>query len=225
MSYNSEGGPYSYFQPLDVQALHFIYGETELGDSSVLTVRLQLPKKPNPSYLVYSDLEEFYPDAMGVTTNTETAGSATILFQQQSTPLPTKCFPLLMEIQLFSSETSTMRKSLSLESGLMETFGRFHLASSERIRWKTILESRWATVRLHLISIKEKPGQCYRLYQAAFARTPDIPGVHTILMIWKVTGYLSNKLRLILWLLLNLKICMAKIQVITPTLTRYIKTY
>ena len=26
MSYNSEGGPYSYFQPLDIQALHFIYG-------------------------------------------------------------------------------------------------------------------------------------------------------------------------------------------------------
>ena len=79
---------------------------------------------------------------------------------------------------------------------------------------------------LHLTSIKEKQ----RASVIGFTRphSPELLislGWRTILMIWKVTGYLSNKLRLILWLLLNLKICMAKIKVIMPTLTRYIKTY
>ena len=227
MSYNSEGGPYSYFQPLDVQALHFIYGGDGIGGQfGAYSQTPATETEPNPSYLVYSDLEEFYPDAMGVTTNTETASSSDNTVSTTVNTSANEMFSASDGVQLLLSETSTMRKSLSLESGLMETFGRFHLASSERIRWKTIPESRLATVRLHLISIKEK--QRASVIGSTKPHSPELLISlvwHTILMIWKVTGYLSNKLRLILWLLLNLKICMAKIQVITPTLTRYIKTY
>ena len=130
--------------------------EMELGDSSVLTVRLQLPKQNQTLPIWCIRIWKFYPDAMGVTTNTETASSSENTVPATVNTSGDEMFSASVGDTTFLSETSTMRKSLSLESGLMETFGRFHLASSERIRWKTILESRWATVRLHLISIREK---------------------------------------------------------------------
>ena len=54
----------------------------ELGTVRCLQSDSTTETEPNPSYLVYSDLEEFYPDAMGVTTNTETAGSSEDTVQQ-----------------------------------------------------------------------------------------------------------------------------------------------
>ena len=138
MSYNSEGGPYSYFQPLDVQALHFIYGGDGIGDSSVLTVRLQLPKQNQTLHIWCIRIwKSFIQMQWELQPTLKLLVPATILFQQQSTPLPMKCFPPLMGVQLFIGNLNYEEVTIS-RIGIMETFGRFHLASSELIRWKTI---------------------------------------------------------------------------------------
>ena len=51
----------------------YIYGGDGIGgEFGAYSQTPTTETEPNPSYLVYSDLEEFYPDALGVTTNTET---------------------------------------------------------------------------------------------------------------------------------------------------------
>ena len=179
MSYNSEGGPYSYFQPLDVQALHFIYGGDGIGgEFGAYSQTPTTETDPNPSYLVYSDLEEFYPDAMGITTNTETASSSENITSTKVNTSANEMFSAsdgsttflignLNYEEVTISRTGTDGDIWSISSTLL---GTDSLENYTRISFGN------GTLALD-IDQGETAGQCYRLYQAAFARTPDITGV------------------------------------------------
>ena len=179
MSYNSEGGPYSYFQPLDVQALHFIYGGDGIrGEFGAYSQTPATETDPSPSYLVYSDLEEFYPDAMGFTTNTETASSSENTTSTKANTSADERFSAsdgnatflignLNYEETIISRTGTNSDNWSISSSLL---GTDLLENYTRISFGN------GTLALD-IDQGETAGQCYRLYQAAFARTPDIAGV------------------------------------------------
>jgi len=179
MSYNSEGGPYSYFQPLDVQALHFICGGDGIGRQFGACSQTPLiATEPNPSYLVHSDLEEFYPDAMGVTTNTETASSSEDTVPAIANTFGDEMFSAsdgditffignLNYQEVTTSRTGTDGDIWSISSTLLRTDS---LENYTRISFDN------GTLALD-IDQGETAGQCYRLYQAAFARIPDIAGV------------------------------------------------
>ena len=179
MSYNSEGGPYSYFQPLDVQALHFIYGGDGIGGAfGAYSQTPATETDPNPSYLVYSNLEEFYPDAMEITTNTETASSSDNITSTKVNTSANEMFSAsdrsttfllgnlnYEEVTIF--RTGTNKDIWSISSNLL---GTDLLENYTRISFEN------GTLALD-IDQGETAGQCYRLYQAAFARIPDIAGV------------------------------------------------
>ena len=179
MSYNSEGGPYSYFQPLDVQALHFIYGGDGIGGQfGAYSQTPATETNPNPSYLVYSNLEEFYPDAIGITTNTETASSSENTTSAKVNTSANEMFSASDESTTFLignlnyedvtiSRTGTDEDIWSISSTLL---GTDSLQNYTRISFDN------GTLALD-IDQGETAGQCYRLYQAAFARIPDIAGV------------------------------------------------
>ena len=179
MSYNSEGGPYSYFQPLDVQALHFIYGGDGIGGQfGAYSQTPTTETDPSPSYLVYSDLEEFYPDAMGITTNTETASSSENITSTKVNTSANEMFSAsdgsttflignLNYEEVTISRTGTDGDIWSISSTLL---GTDSLENYTRISFGN------GTLALD-IDQGETAGQCYRLYQAAFARIPDIAGV------------------------------------------------
>ena len=179
MSYNSEGGPYSYFQPLDVQALHFIYGGDGIGgEFGAYSQTPTTETDPNPSYLVYSDLEEFYPDAMGITTDTQTASSSENITSTKVNTSANEMFSAsdgsttflignLNYEEVTISRTGTDGDIWSISSTLL---GTDSLENYTRISFGN------GTLALD-IDQGETAGQCYRLYQAAFARTPDITGV------------------------------------------------
>ena len=179
MSYNSEGGPYSYFQPLDVQALHFIYGGDGIGGQfGAYSQTPTTETDPIPSYLVYSDLEEFYPDAMGVTTNTETASSSV---NTVSTTVNTPA----NEMFSASGESKTfVIGNLNYEEVTISRIGidgdiwsiSSNLLGTDSFENYTRISFGNGTLALD-IDQGETAGQCYRLYQAAFARTPDLSGV------------------------------------------------
>ena len=179
MSYNSEGGPYSYFQPLDVQALHFIYGGDGIGGQfGSYSQTPATETNPNPSYLVYSNLEEFYPDAMGVTTNTETASSS-----EDSVP----AIANTSANEMFSAsdgDTIFVIGNLNYEEITISRIGTngdiwsvsSSLLGTDSLENYTRISFGNGTLALD-IDQGQTAGQCYRLYQAAFARTPDIAGV------------------------------------------------
>jgi len=179
MSYSSEGGPYSYFQPLDVQALHFIYGGDGIGGQFGAYSQTPATKiNPNPSYLVYSDLEEFYPDAMRVTTNSQTASPSENTVSTTVNTSANEMFSASGENTIFVignlnyeevtiSRIGTNGDIWSISSSLL---GTDSLENYTRISFSN------GTLALD-IDQGQTAGQCYRLYQAAFARTPDIPGV------------------------------------------------
>ena len=179
MSYNSEGGPYSYFQPLDVQALHFIYGGDGIGGQfGAYSQTPATETNPNPSYLVYSNLEEFYPDAIGITTNTETASSSENTTSAKVNTSANEMFSASDESTTFLignlnyedvtiSRTGADEDIWSISSTLL---GTDSLQNYTRISFDN------GTLALD-IDQGETAGQCYRLYQAAFARIPDIAGV------------------------------------------------
>ena len=179
MSYNSEGCPYSYFQPLAMQALRFIYGGDGIGGQfGACSQTPATETEPNPSYLVYSDLEEFYPDAMGVTTNTETASSSEDTVPAIANTFDDEMFSAfdgdttffignLNYQEVTTSRTGTDGDIWSISSTLL---GTDSLENYTRISFEN------RTFALD-IDQGETAGQCYRLYQATFARIPDIAGV------------------------------------------------
>ena len=179
MSYEIKGGPYSYFQPLDVQAIHFIYGGD--GISGQFGAYSQTPAKesnPYPSYLIYSGLDRFYPDAVAAAIESQNISFSTTSSSTSQNTFRNEVFSATSANATFSINSLNYDDVTVLRSGnnsdtwsiSSTTIGTDSLVNYSRILFKN-------GILAIDIDQGETAGQCYRLYQAAFARTPDIPGV------------------------------------------------
>ena len=175
MSYNENGGPYSYFQPLDIHALHFLYGGDGIGGQfGSYTQTPPVDGTPAKPYLIYSGLEKFYPDSIMNTLASDSqgrTGSSSLINSSAD-----QVFSATVETSVFDFSdlryeditfTKTGSKSFSVFS---LQYGTDTLNNFTRVTFND------GTLALD-VGEGETAGQAYRLYQAAFARTPDLPGV------------------------------------------------
>ncbi len=169
MSYKKMHPHKTEFQPLDIQALHFLYGGDGVGGTyGVLGKEPDIDSNPSESYLVYAGLEDLYAlDAADFVKERETKMELTLNTQNQSF--------------LATSQKTKLDVSGSKESYTIEKVGSAWQISGSDIGTDTLsgfkrLEFSDGTLAID-IDAGDTAGQAYRLYQAAFARTPDMPGV------------------------------------------------
>ncbi|OUV04065.1 MAG: hypothetical protein CBC42_01345 [Betaproteobacteria bacterium TMED82] len=171
MSYNEQGGFHSEFQPLDIQALQFIYGGDGIaGTFGAYSQMSPLANSPNPSYAIFAGLEHLYPETSALASkigmSSSNINSSSNEFFQSSSEATTFMVPANF------NDLTVNRLNPSAEVWVL---------SSGEFGFDTIKDYNRISLADGILAIDidqgEVAGQAYRLYQAAFARTPDIAGV------------------------------------------------